>query len=368
MSLPSSADNQPQQMPFSFLQARMQVGIASRVADVLERSGSKGLTMFASKLRSGDVAIQENSADPFKLVKKTIQDMIVRLLNEAAEEMEHKEWCEEEQRKSEATLRARQADIAELKSKINTISAQQSQASDELAALEREMRLVEQMVSKASTMRTTEQSASLIAVKEYQDAQSLIGNAMTVLKDFYSEKQGSPQSPDLSAAQGADSSTSSSDATALLQDATATPEIATEAPELYGAYQQSTGAASGILSILELALSDFQKLELESTTQETVAVKEYTDMVNENKVKLAVSAREVAQRQKQKALNAGNLSRMMSELKGYQREIQAVTDYIQELRPSCIYGGETAEERKERREEEIKSLQQALSILKGETI
>jgi hypothetical protein len=61
-----------------------------RVAAYLKAQGSK----FNSRVLSALATRVE--ADPFKKVKKMIQDLIVKLMDEAAAESEHKGWCDTE--------------------------------------------------------------------------------------------------------------------------------------------------------------------------------------------------------------------------------------------------------------------------------
>ena len=53
------------------------------------------------------------AGDPFDKVKKMIKDMIVRLMEEATEESEHKGWCDSELGTNKITRESRRADSPE---------------------------------------------------------------------------------------------------------------------------------------------------------------------------------------------------------------------------------------------------------------
>merc|ERR1719174_1608149 len=137
-----------------------------------------------TRLASGQGA----SADPFKDVRKMIQEMIVRLLNEAAEEAEHKGWCDTEMAKSEQSKKQKEKDIKSLKNQIDEMEAQKGQLIDEMEQLTKDMAEMEQMTAEATAVRGKEKQQALISIKEYGDAQTLIGNAMTVLQEYYAKK------------------------------------------------------------------------------------------------------------------------------------------------------------------------------------
>ena len=67
-----------------FTAAHFLLGVASCPEATMLKS--KMLSMLAAKA----------AADPFGKVKKMIKDMIVRLMEEANEETEHKGWCDSE--------------------------------------------------------------------------------------------------------------------------------------------------------------------------------------------------------------------------------------------------------------------------------
>merc|ERR1719327_146921 len=81
----------------SFAQLRSSSGTQHRVAEYLEAQ--------AKKLNSRVLAAVAAHAadDPFKKVKKMIKDLIVRLMEEANEEAEHKGWCDTELSTNEQT-------------------------------------------------------------------------------------------------------------------------------------------------------------------------------------------------------------------------------------------------------------------------
>merc|ERR1719152_307117 len=95
------------------------------------------------------------------------------------------------------------------------------------------------------------------------------------------------------------------------------------------------GAASGILGLLEVAQSDFARLEQETSTQEAVAQREYTSLMQDSEVKKAVFDKDVEYKSSEKTKLEGSLQRAKSDLDGFQKELDAVEDYIEKLKPSC---------------------------------
>merc|ERR1719401_1833940 len=76
----------------SFLQKRSAPTTAKEaVIDVLRTEGNKMKSMLLLRLAS------QIAADPFAKVKKLIQELIERLLTEAASEANQKGWCDKAQ-------------------------------------------------------------------------------------------------------------------------------------------------------------------------------------------------------------------------------------------------------------------------------
>jgi len=82
--------------------------VQQRVAEFLQVKGdsigSHILSLLASRVMS----------DPFVKVKKMIKDLITKLLAEAAEESEHKAWCDEELSTNEQTRKEKTAGVEAL--------------------------------------------------------------------------------------------------------------------------------------------------------------------------------------------------------------------------------------------------------------
>merc|ERR1719421_24998 len=101
-----------------------------------------------------------------------IKDMIVRLLNEAAEEAEHKAWCDAEKAKSKEARSTSLRTIRQVSSQNTQLEGAKAQLEEEEKVLSRQMAEMESAVAQATVQRQTENGQSLIAIKEYQDAQS----------------------------------------------------------------------------------------------------------------------------------------------------------------------------------------------------
>jgi len=292
-------------------------------------------------LAEARAAAAAGQPDPFKNVRKMINEMIQRLLSEAAEEAEHKGWCDTEMGKSELQKTQKEKEVRQLKSKLEEETAQIAQLDDEIKQLIKNLAEAESMQLEAQKVREGENSQALIATKEYEDAQSLIQNAVTVLQEFYAQKQGG---------------------SSLMQ--TSGSE---DPPETFSGEYESKDA-SGVLGILEISMADFARLETETKTAEAQAQNEFQKLTQENAVRKATLQKDLEYKEIEKQKLEGSVQRIGADLQGFNAELSAVTQYIEKLKPSCTNTADSHEVRKERREAEIKSLQDALAILNNEGI
>merc|ERR1719331_2451910 len=296
-------------------------------------------------LAEARAAAAAGQPDPFKNVRKMINDMIARLLQEAAEEAEHKGWCDTEMGKSKLQKEQKEKEVKSLTSKVEEMSAQIAQLDDEIRQLIKEIADAEAMDLEATKVRAAEKKQSLASIKEYEDAQSLLQNAMTVLQEFYGDRQ------QKSFAQVDENS----------DDAGPAPP-----PTHEGGYEKKD--ASGVLGILEISMSDFARLETETKSGEAQAEAEYQKLIKGSAVRKATLNKDLEYKQVEKQKLEGNVQRSQSDLQGFQSELSAVVQYIEKLTPSCTNTADSHDVRKERREAEIKSLQDALAILNNEGI
>merc|ERR1712008_463723 len=100
---------------------------------------------------------------------------------------------------------------------------------------------------------------------------------------------------------------------------------------------------------------------------ESDAQTEYDNTTHANKVAKTLKEQDVKfKTQEIKALGKA-LTELSADRESAESEHAAVMEYYEKIKERCIAKPETYEERKRRREAEIKGLQEALSILENET-
>merc|ERR1719247_2263368 len=139
-------------------------------------------------LAEARAAAAAGQPDPFKKVRKMINQMIQKLLTEAAEEAEHKGWCDTEMGKSEVVKTQKEKDVKMLTSKIDEMSARVEELGNEIGDLTKEIAEAEAMDLEATKVREEENAQATAATKEYQDAQELVQRVIGVLNEFYAKQ------------------------------------------------------------------------------------------------------------------------------------------------------------------------------------
>jgi len=305
----------------------------------LQQQVAKFLGSRAQEISSQLLALvaQKVAEDPFKKVKKMMKDLIFKLMEEATAEAEHHGWCQTELTTNQQTRDSKSADVASLKSTIEELEAELAQLGQDISDLQAQVKELDEQMAKATEDRMSSKDKNTATIQEAKDAQEAVSQAMQVLKDFYAKAAESFLSTD---------------------------QLASFKAPYKG--QQDEGA--GVIDFLEVIMSDFSRLEAETTTDEQVEQEEFEKFMFDSKKDKALKENEIGQKQEKTTQQESALETAKRELADTQEELNAALEYYDKLKPQCVDSGITYEERVKRREEEIQSLKDALKILSGESI
>merc|ERR1719473_1023690 len=118
--------------------------------------------------------------------------------------------------------------------------------------------------------------------------------------------------------------------------------------------------------MIEVIMSDFERLEADTKAAETAAQAEYDKFMTDAEVDKAAKVQDIEHKTKQK--QDQQLKEKNTDLVGTQEELDAALAYYEKLKPACVDEGISYEERVQMRKEEIQSLKEALKILSGADI
>merc|ERR1711871_890090 len=121
--------------------------------------------------------------DPFKKVKKMIKDLIVKLMEEANEEAEHKGWCDTELSTNEQTRKEKTEAVETLHAEIDELEASIAKLTDDIADLQQAVADLDAAVAKATEIREAEKAKNTIVIKDAKEAQVAVAAALKTLKD-----------------------------------------------------------------------------------------------------------------------------------------------------------------------------------------
>jgi hypothetical protein len=272
------------------------------------------------------------SADPFVKVRSMIEDMIAKLLQEAAEEATQKAFCDEEIGKSTKSQSEKEASLAKTQARIDKAESSVAKLTELVATLSKEVADIDASVADATAVRNKEKAAFALAEKDFSESEEACAAAISVLREYY---------------EGA----------SLVQ-----------VHSKVDAKLTTKGDGSGILGLLEVAESDFAKLLAEARATEEAAATEYSKMLEDNKLNKATKEMDIKGKKSELKSLKTSLADYGEDKEGVSAELSAVLAYLDKLKPQCETKVPTYEEIKAQREAEIQGLKEALDILAGDGI
>jgi len=297
-----------------------QLAVASFLKSQGQRTNSRILSMLAVRA----------AEDPFAKIKKMIQDMVYKLMEEANEEAEHKGFCDAEMGKNKMTRDQKGTAVEELTASIEEMGAHINRLGEQIGGLSGQLAELNAAVVEATSIRQEEKTKNTETITEAKAASSAVQKALGVLQDFYDKAAGA----------------------SLVQ---------VQAP-----VQASAGG--GVIGMLEVILSDFERLEANTKIAEETAQKEFEKFTNESSMDKAVKDTQVNNMSEEKTQLDVDNATAQKDLESTQSELDAALEYYEKLKPSCVQEVESYEDRVARRKEEIESLKDALKILDDQPI
>merc|ERR1719313_360631 len=316
-------------------------------AAALEQRKQKALQDLAATGRRLGSALLMSTAlrlgpDPFKKVKTLIQALIERILQEMADEAGHKGFCDTELGKAKTTRDFEHEKTQKLSAKLQKLEVDEATLEETIVTLTGELEELNQSLEKATKMRGEEKEENTETINKSKEGLEAIKEAITILKEFYKKA-----------------------AKALLQtDASPIDEAGENPGEVAGgSYQGQQKKAEGIIGMLEVIKSDFERSIKQTTEAEDESHRSFVAFDRESKG--SISTKETAKAQAESDLKETKIEikEAMSDLTQSQKLVDDSVKAIEELKPACIDTGMSYEERVAKREEEIAALKTALCQL-----
>merc|ERR1712182_151483 len=104
--------------------------------------------------------------DPFKKVKKMIKDLIVKLMEEANEEAEHKGWCDTELSTNEQTRKEKTEAVETLHAEIDELEASIAKLTEDITELTKAVAELDAAMAKATKLREEEKAKNTETISD----------------------------------------------------------------------------------------------------------------------------------------------------------------------------------------------------------
>jgi len=273
---------------------------------------------------------EQIAANPFAKVIDMIENLVAKLKEEAAAEADHKAWCDGELKSNKLKREKKTLEDDKLASEITELSAEIDDMGEEIATLIKEQADLTKAMGEATEIRNKEKAKNTDTIADANAGSAAVKKALVVLKEFY-------------ASQGA-----------FLQTG--------QVPEMQ-AYKGMQSAKGGVVGMLEVIVSDFERLAAETQASETQAAQEYAGFMSDAKTdKKEKHKREVSLKLTKDQSEFDN-SQLKKSKAGVEEELGKANEYFEYLKPNCLTVHVSYAERAAKRKQEIEALKEAYKIL-----
>jgi len=301
-------------------------------------SGSTALASVAMRIKMAD--------DHFVKVRTLIKDLISKLKADALSEKTQKGICDSGMKKATDDRDKANGDMEAADSKITTLTAKRADLKSDISRLQSEIAGLKKALLEKTELRSEENVENTKTVAMSAEAIESVKLALGVLKEFY-------------------------DKALFVQTAKYTPPksdrdgntVGDLAPKVFGEkYGGAQSESKGIVGILEVILSDFERTKTDTTSDEAQAKKEFEKFESDTNADVKTKEGSIKKKDGEVTQAEADILAEQEKLSNAKDLLESSKKALDDLKAMCVEGEETWEERKKKREDEIEALKEAMTI------
>jgi len=317
----------------------------------------------------------------FSKVIKMIDEMVVLLGKEQADDDHKKEYCEKQLDFTEDKTKELGHAIADLDTQIADLGETIKTVTEEIKALNDGIKALDTSVAEATEQRKNENQEFTEMMAANTAAVQLIEFAKNRMNKFYNPKLYKPppkrelteeeritlnMGGTLAPTNPPGGIAGTGVGLAQLVSVRATHKDAPPPPpETFGEYGKKSEESNGVIGMMDLLIRDLQKEITEAETEEKNAQEEYEQMMSDAAAKRAEDSKAITEKEEAKADAEADLTAAKDAHQGKSDELSATKKYESQLHSECDWLIENFQIRKDARAEEVAALKDAKAVLSG---
>merc|ERR1719163_2515448 len=316
------------------------------IVNLLRKAGSSKQTAALEKLAEKIAALKQTpGSGTFDQIKNMIQKMIFHLMAEQKDEDDHKNWCDKELESTTMMIEDKETKRDTLQASIDVLTQEIADLEVKITENQEAVALMNTEIEEETAERQAEKAENMATIKDAQDAQTAVSEAIAVLSEFYKgtgmiEKE----------------SWELNQMKASVRRIKAPPgetELPEPNPELFESPYKGSSEGSGVIGMLEGIAENFALMETNAKADETEQQDEYDTWLTDTKIS-------ISEKQKDTEMKTARKERQKEKL------VSKTDDFNhneKDLQHACVDGDSTYEDRKAARTREIEALKEAQDIL-----
>merc|ERR1719240_476694 len=277
------------------------------------------------------------------MIIKMVDDMVVILTKEGADDEKQKGWCEGEFEKSADEQAAAKTKLGQIEAEISELGDEISELSEAINTLTSEIAELDKTVADATEGRKEDHAAFTESLQLSEVAIGLLAKAKNRLQKFYNPTlyKAAPKTENTMEEKIIEAGTF-----AQIRSHDSSDVALPEAPETFGFYQKSEKSA-GVMGLMDMMSKELETDMKDAAYEEKTSQTDYQKLMEESQATRAANTKSITAKEATKAEQEASLVALKEAKGNADEDLSLVNGYIGDLHVKCDFILQSFDLRKE---------------------